>query len=60
MLGIEPWAYLRDLLCLLPRWPKHDVLELAPVHWPRTLERKDVQQRLADDPYRKATLAREP
>jgi transposase len=60
MLGIEPWAYLRDLLCLLPRWPKHDVLELAPVHWPRTLERQDVQQRLADDPYRKATLAREP
>ena len=29
MLKIEPWAYLRDLLCLLPDWPAHRVLELA-------------------------------
>lgn len=30
MVNVEPWSYLRDLFCLLPRWPKHRVLELAP------------------------------
>jgi len=30
---IEPLAYMRDLLCLLPRWPRHRVLELAPAYW---------------------------
>ena len=25
--GIEPWAYLRDLFCLLPSWPVRRVLE---------------------------------
>ncbi len=23
---IEPFAYMRDLLCLVPRWPSHRVL----------------------------------
>jgi hypothetical protein len=36
MLGIEPWSYLRDLLCLLLRWPQHQVLELAPANWAAT------------------------
>jgi hypothetical protein len=27
---IEPLSYIRDLLCLLPRWPRSRVLELAP------------------------------
>ena len=35
---IEPWAYLRDLFCLLPSWPARRVLELAPVNWKQTLE----------------------
>jgi transposase len=26
--GIEPWAYLRDVLCLLPSWPMHRVVDL--------------------------------
>ena len=56
MLGIEPWAYLRDLLCLLPRWPMGHVLEFAPANWLETVEREDVQERLAADPYRQATL----
>jgi hypothetical protein len=30
--GIEPQAYLRDLFCLLPSWPKSRVLELAPAY----------------------------
>lgn len=27
---IEPFAYIRDLLCLLPRWPSHRVLSSLP------------------------------
>ena len=23
MLVVEPWSYLRDILCLIPRWPIH-------------------------------------
>jgi len=56
MTGVEPWAYLRDLMCLMPRWPKHDVLELAPINWAETAKRDDVQAKLAADPYRAATL----
>jgi hypothetical protein len=29
MLRVEPWSYLRDILCLLPRWPSHRILELV-------------------------------
>ena len=36
MNGIEPEAYLRDVLCLLPSWPKSRVLELAPCNWEKT------------------------
>ena len=54
---IEPWAYLRDLLVLLPRWPVSRVLELAPVNWRKTLEQNDAQQRLAADIFRCASLA---
>jgi transposase len=53
---VEPWAYLRDILCLLPRWPKHRVLELAPVNWAATVEREDVRALLEADPYRRLTL----
>jgi transposase len=55
--GLEPWAYLRDLLCLLPRWPVSRVLELAPVHWQQTAEQQDTQQLLAADVFRKASLS---
>lgn len=54
--GIEPWAYLRDLFSLLPRWPRRRVLELAPLHWNETLEQEDTQRRLANDLYRWVTL----
>jgi hypothetical protein len=54
--GIEPWAYLRDAFCLLPRWPKHRVLELAPLHWRETLDQEKTQQLLAANPYRQVTL----
>lgn len=55
--GIEPWAYLRDLFCLLPSWPRSRVLELAPANWKKTLENEDTQQRLAANVFRRAVLA---
>lgn len=58
MLGVEPWAYLRDLLSLLPDWPAHKVLQLAPAYWPDTVERPEVIAKLDADPYRALTLAR--
>jgi hypothetical protein len=57
---IEPWAYMRDLLCLLPRWPHSCVLELAPAYWQKTLEHQDTQKRLAANPFRPATLGPDP
>ena len=54
---IEPWAYLRDLFCLLPSWPHRRVLELAPVNWQKTLEDEETQQRLAANVFRQATFA---
>jgi transposase len=54
---IEPWAYLRDLFCLLPSWSSKRVLELAPAYWPQTLQHPDVQQRLEANVYRRILLA---
>jgi len=45
--SIEPWAYLRDVLTLLPGWPKRDVLQLAPKFWKQTREQTETQQRLS-------------
>lgn len=56
MHDVEPWSYLRDLFCLLPDWPVHRVLELAPVNWPATLRTDEVQQRLAANCYRALTI----
>lgn len=57
MHGIEPWAYLRDLFFLLPDWPKNRVLELAPAYWKQALEHREAQQRLDENPLRRALLA---
>ncbi len=46
MHAIEPLAYLRDLLILLPAWPKSRVLELAPANWRETLEKPETQEKL--------------
>ena len=53
---VEPWTYLRDVLCLLPTWPKHRILELAPLNWAKTSKHDDVLATLAANPYRAATL----
>nr|WP_276600393.1 IS66 family transposase [Nannocystis sp. ILAH1] len=55
--GIEPWAYLRDLLCLLPSWPMNRILELAPAFWQQTFQQEDTQQRLVANVLRSITLA---
>ncbi|MFZ6181048.1 IS66 family transposase [Nannocystis pusilla] len=55
---IEPWAYLRDLLCLLPSWPRRRVLELAPAFWQETLKQEDAQQRLAANVFRGVSLGK--
>ncbi|MGF1469911.1 MAG: transposase [Sandaracinaceae bacterium] len=55
---VEPWAYLRDLLCLLPEWPKHRLLELAPAYWAETEASDDAQRLLEANPYRAVTLER--
>lgn len=56
MHNIEPWSYLRDLLCLLPSWPKSRILELAPLNWKRTLAQDSTQQQLAANVFRRAAL----
>jgi transposase len=53
--SIEPWAYLRDLLILLPDWPKSRVLELSPKFWKQTLKKTDARQRLAANPFYRIT-----
>jgi transposase len=54
--GVEPWAYLRDVFCLLPRWPEHRLLELAPFFWNTTREHDDVRRLLAENRFRALTL----
>jgi len=45
--GIEPWAYLRDVLTLLPSWPAKRALALAPKYWNETRQQPETEQRLA-------------
>jgi transposase len=56
---VEPWAYLRDIFCLLPTWPEHRLLELAPVEWKTTRERDDVRRMLAHHRLRPLTFSPE-
>ena len=53
---VEPWSYLRDVFCLLPTWPAHELLDLAPLRWKRTVEREDVRALLSANPFRRLTL----
>ena len=53
---VEPWSFMRDILCLLPRWPEHRLLELAPVEWTKTCVRRDVARLLDENRFRKLTL----
>ena len=53
---IEPLGYIRDLLCLLPSWPRSRVLELAPAYWKQTLEQPETQEKLAANIFRRVLL----
>lgn len=57
---VEPWSYLRDVFCLLPSWPVHRVLDLAPLNWPTTATRDDVRTTLGLNPFRALTLLAPP
>ena len=59
LLEIEPWAYLRDVLCLLPGWSSHKLLDLAPCNWRQSAQRDDVRAKLDANPYRQLTLLHE-
>ena len=54
--GVEPWAYIRDLLCLLPSWPDHRLLELAPIHWAATRDLAEPRAALDANHFRRLTL----
>jgi transposase len=54
--GIEPLGYLRDLFILLPGWPRHRVLDLAPAYWRETLEQPETQQKLLTNVFRRVVL----
>jgi transposase len=56
MHDVEPWAYMRDLLCLLPRWSDHRLIELSPVEWIKTRERPDVIKLLDENRFRQLTI----
>lgn len=45
--GIEPWAYLRDVLTILPAWPVNRAIELSPKLWNETRQKPEAQQLLA-------------
>jgi transposase len=53
---LDPLGYMRDLFCLLPRWPRHRVLELAPVNWSKTLQQHETQQVLEANVLRRVVL----
>jgi Transposase IS66 family/IS66 C-terminal element len=54
--GVEPWAYLRDIVCLLPRWPEHRLVDLAPVAWTKTRDSNETQKVLDANRFRRLTL----
>ncbi len=53
---LEPVAYHRDLLILLPGWPVSRVLELAPMNWKQTVQRPEVKAILDANVYRQVNL----
>jgi transposase len=46
--GLDPEDYLRDVIRVLPHWPKDRSLELAPKYWSGTRAQLDPKQLAAD------------
>lgn len=42
---LNPQIYLEQLLRIVPHWPKHRVLELAPKYWLDTVAKLDQKWR---------------
>lgn len=42
--GLEPETYLRDIIRVLPYWPRERYLELAPKYWSHTVGRLDPKE----------------
>lgn len=42
--GLDPEAYLADVIRVMPYWPRDRYLELAPIHWARTRARLDPEE----------------
>lgn len=42
--GVEPFAYLDEVLRVLPYWPRERYLELAPAHWRATRARLNADE----------------
>jgi transposase len=43
---VEPWAYLRDVLTLLPAWNQRRTIELAPARWQETRKQPETRELL--------------
>jgi len=56
LFSIEPWSYMRDILCLLPLWPRNKVLLLAPKYWNETLKDPETQKLLLANPFRRISM----
>ena len=41
---LDPELYLRDILRVVPHWPRERFLELAPRYWPITRSRLDARE----------------
>lgn len=54
--GLEPRAYVQDLVCLSPSWNQLRVLEPTPGTWASTVSRPDVQPQLEKDAFREAAF----
>jgi hypothetical protein len=46
--GLEPEQYLRDIIRVLPFWPRARYLELAPKTWAATRSRISATQLMAE------------
>lgn len=53
---VEPWTYLRDILCLIGDWPEHRMLDLSPLRWAATSREAEVVASLEANPFRRAAL----
>jgi transposase len=55
---LNPEIYLEQLLRIVPHWPKHRVLELAPKYWSRTVAGLDAKWRaILERPWEPGVVA---